>query len=205
MQDAKEHLERSVTRSVFFICFLVFPALVGLLVLAPILVKIIPRYTKWEPALLPLGLIAINTTFAAVTTQLTNLLNAIGKIRITFKLMVMWTVLTWLFVPALAVKFGVVGAALGYALVGVSSLVAIVIARRQVRFSLTNSALKPFLASVVMGGVLIFLRGILPTTLPAVWLLILAGAATYAITIYLLVGTSLKRDVTKSFKTLLGR
>ena len=89
MQDDKDHLERSVTRSIFFVCFLTFPTLVGFVLLAPMLVDIIPRYEKWRPALVPLYIIGIDTLFAASTTQLTNLLNAIGKIKITFKLMVM--------------------------------------------------------------------------------------------------------------------
>ena len=127
MQDEREHLKRSVTRSIFFVCFLVFPSVVGLVILSPILVEIIPRYDKWEPALIPLFLISINTIFAAATTQLTNLLNAIGKIKTTFKLMIMWTVLTWAFIPVLAIKYGVNGAALGYALVGSSSIIAIYI------------------------------------------------------------------------------
>ncbi|OGM72860.1 hypothetical protein A3H19_05875, partial [Candidatus Woesebacteria bacterium RIFCSPLOWO2_12_FULL_39_9] len=90
MQNDKKELEYAVTRSIFFVCFLVFPSVAGLIILAPILIKIIPRYEKWEPALFPLALISINTLFAAATTQLTNLLNAIGKIKVTFKLMVMW-------------------------------------------------------------------------------------------------------------------
>src|SRR5258708_25878970 len=44
MQDSKEHLERSVTRSIFFICFLVFPSLVGFVILAPIIFNLIPLY-----------------------------------------------------------------------------------------------------------------------------------------------------------------
>jgi O-antigen/teichoic acid export membrane protein len=73
MQDNPEELKRTVTRSIFFICFLVFPMLIGLLSVAPILVNIIPRYGKWTPALLALSLIGINTVFAAITTPLTNL------------------------------------------------------------------------------------------------------------------------------------
>ncbi|HJX59030.1 MAG TPA: oligosaccharide flippase family protein [Patescibacteria group bacterium] len=205
MQDAKEHLERSVTRSIFFICFLVFPSLAGLLVLAPTLVAIIPRYGKWEPALLPLGLIAINTLFAAVTTQLTNLLNAVGRIKITFKLMIMWTVLTWLFVPILSIKYGVNGAAAGYALVGTSSLIAIFVAKRFVNFSLSQSALKPLLASAVMGGTLLFLRRILPVSTSSVFIMVATGVAVYMVAIYILVGISIKEDVQKGFKTLLGK
>jgi O-antigen/teichoic acid export membrane protein len=151
MQDAKADLERSVTRSIFFICFLVFPSLVGISILAPIFVRVIPRYNQWIPALVPIIFISINFIFAAATTQLTNLLNAIGKIKITFYLMIMWTALTWAFIPILAIKFGVVGASIGYSLVGASSIVAILIAKKYVNFSLTNSMIKPGIGAVVMG------------------------------------------------------
>ena len=205
MQDEKDHLERSVTRSIFFICFLVFPTLAGLLVLAPLLVDIIPRYEKWAPALLPLGLIGINTLFAAVTTQLTNLLNAIGRIKTTFKLMVMWTVLTWLFVPFLALNYSVVGAASGYALVGTSSVVAIIIARKYVKFSLIDSVARPALAALLLSVVALILRARLPVSLTSVWVIVGVGAATYLTTIYLLQGASLTQDIKKSFKAFVSK
>lgn len=199
MQDEKEQLRGSLTRSVFFICFLVFPSLLGLLILAPTLVQIIPRYEKWTPALIPLYLIGINTVFAAVTTQLTNLLNAIGKIKTTFKLMIMWTVLTWLFIPILSLRMGVSGAALGYALVSASSLIAIYIARRYVKFSLMDSVGKPAIATIIMSIVLLLVRSFLPVKFVSVWILGTLGAVTYMASIYALVGASILVDAKKSF------
>lgn len=202
MQDEKQELARSVTRSIFFICFLVFPSVVGLLILAPILIKIIPRYEKWAPALIALGLISVNTVFAAVTTQLTNLLNSIGQIKTTFKLMIMWTALTWIFVPFLAIKYGVTGAALGYSLVGASSVVAIYIARRHVGFSLLESVARPAAASLVMGVALLIARDFLPVNLASVWILILTGLLTYGFAAFLIIGVSIVSDVRKSIFTL---
>ncbi len=205
MQDTKDHLERSVTRSIFFICFLVFPSLVGLVILAPVVIQVIPKYAKWEPALLALALVSINFGFAAATTQLTNLLNAIGKIRITFYLMVMWTVLTWVFVPFLAIRYGFNGAAAGYAIVGASSLVAIFVAKKFVNFSLVDSAIKPLIGSVLMGIVLLILRGILPTSLYSIGLLIIMGALVYGAILFSMVGVTLVEDAKKSFKTIFNR
>ena len=205
MQEKKEDLRRSVERSVFFICILVLPSLAGLLVLAPILVQIIPRYSKWSPALIPLMLIGVNTVFAAVTTQLTNLLNAIGKIKTTFKLMIMWTILTWLLVPLLAVKFGVTGAALGYALVGSSSVIAIFIAKKSVNFSLKESVVRPGIAALLMFVVLMVVKRFLLVEFLSVWILILAGVSLYILLMYLLSGPSLVRDIKLSFKTLFSK
>ncbi len=205
MQDAKSDLERSVTRSIFFICLLVFPSLAGISILAPIFVRVIPRYNQWIPALVPIIFISINFIFAAATTQLTNLLNAIGKIKITFYLMIMWTVLTWAFIPILAMKLGVVGASIGYSLVGASSIVAILIAKRYVNFSLTNSMIKPGIGAIVMGIVLIIVKRFLPVSVNSMVLLTLLGSVVYGASMLSMMGLSLVEDVKRSVKTLLNR
>jgi len=205
MQDEKAHLERSITRSIFFVCFLVFPSVVGLLILAPLLINIIPRYDKWQPALIPLALISMNTLFAASTTQLTNLLNAIGKIKLTFKLMIMWTALTWIFVPFLAIRYGVNGAAFGYSLVGASSIIAIYIVRKIVTFSLYNSVGAPGISALIMGIILIFIRGFLPHNLLSVCFLIGIGVVIYFIATYLLIGSSIFKDAKKGIKAVFSR
>ena len=205
MQDAGAHLERSVTRSIFFICFLVFPSLVGIVVLSPILVNVVPRYNHWTPALVPIIFISINFLFAAATTQLTNLLNAIGKIKITFYLMIMWTVLSWILIPMLAMKFGVVGASVGYALVGTSSIVAIIVARKYVKFSLTDSMLKPLIGALVMGLVLTVSRRFLTVSVTSMGILALLGAVVYGASMLSMTGLSLVEDAKRSVSTLLSK
>lgn len=200
MQDEKEQLRRSVTRSIFFICLLVFPTVIGFVFCAPILVNIIPKYGKWAPALLPLYLISFNSIMAATTTQLTNLLNSIGKIKVTFGLMVMWTVLSWVFLPFLALKYGVNGAALGYSLVGVSSVVAIYVAKRYVNFSLIESVLRPLSAALSMGIVLFILKNFLASSFLSLGILVFAGIVVYVISIYFIVGVSIMTDVKTVFK-----
>jgi len=202
LQNAKADLERSVTRSIFFICFLVFPSLVGITILAPILVKVIPRYNQWIPALVPLIFVSINFLFAAGTTQLTNLLNAIGKIKITFYLMVMWTVLSWVLIPSLAVKFGVIGASMGYSLVGASSIIAIIVARKFVKFSIMNSMIKPAFGSLVMGTVLLVVRNFLPVNLSSLGILIGLGTAVYFVSMLSMIGLGLLEDAKRSFRML---
>jgi O-antigen/teichoic acid export membrane protein len=205
MQDDKENLERSVTRSIFFSTVLIFPATVAIVLLFPVVTEIIPRYHQWLPAILPLTLLSINVLFAAVTTQLTNLLNAIGRIKITSALMVMWTVLTWVFVPYLASRFGAGGAAAGYAFVGLSSVVAIFVVKKYVNFSLTDGALKPLFASAIMGATLLVLRAMLPTSLSSLGVLIVTGIVVYSVSILALVGMSIIEDVKKSFSVLLNK
>ncbi len=205
MQDSKQDLARSVTRSIFFICFLVFPSLAAEVILAPILVKIIPRYNQWMIAMTPLIFVSVNFVFAAATTQLTNLLNAIGKIKITFYLMIMWTVLTWLFIPYLSFKLGVNGASIGYSLVGASSIVAIIIAKKHVNFSITESMLKPAIGTILMSGILIIAKMFLPASINSVIVLCIFGVAIYLTSMFTMMGLSLIEDAKRSFKTIFGK
>jgi O-antigen/teichoic acid export membrane protein len=202
LQDKKQDLERSVTRSIFFICLLVFPSLVGIIVLMPWIIDLVPKYSKWSTAIIPLIFISINFAFAAGTTQLTNVLNAIGKIKITFYLMIMWTVLTWILVPFLAFKFGVNGASVGYGLVGFSSIVAILVTKKYVNFSIYDSMIKPLIASLIMFLCLIFIKKYLAVNFYSVGILTLAGVITYGVSIVTMIGVSLIEDAKKSFKTI---
>ncbi len=202
LQDSKTDLERSVTRSIFFICLLVFPSLMGIIILSPILVHVVPRYEQWIPALIPIVFISINFAFAGATTQLTNLLNAIGKIKITFYLMMMWTVLSWIFIPFLSIKFGVIGASIGYSLVGASSIIAIYTAKKYVNFKIIDSIIKPLIGTIVMGAVLFLVRKFLDNSINSMLILSLVGVLVYGSSMVSMMGVSLMEDAKKSFKTI---
>ena len=203
MQDDKKELERSLSRSIFFICALVFPSLVGLVIVFPVLITIIPKYAKWSPAYIPLIFLSVNSLWAAASTQLTNFLNSVGKIKTTFKLMIMWTALTWALVPVLSVKFGVNGAAFSYLLIGSSSVVVFYIVKRQLNWAIGRSVIVPLLASLVMGIILFILRGILPINKATTLLtLIFIGGLTYLGSLYLVLGGTLFEDVKKIYLSI---
>ncbi len=188
MQKDREALSKAVTYSIFFITSFSFPSLIGLTLVAPLLTEIIPRYEKWQPALLALSLISINSAWAAVTTPMTNVLNAIGKIKTTFKLMIMWTILTWALLPALAISSGVTGVALGFAIIGTSSLVAIYVANKYVNVNFMLSVLKPLAASLIMAGIIFAVRNLVTVNIYGVGILVALGASVYAVSLISLVG-----------------
>lgn len=179
LQNDKKELSNAVSKSIFFICLLVFPSLVLLVLLAPSLTQIIPKYSKWTPALLALGLISITAAFAAVTTPLTNMLNAIGKISLTFKFMMMWTVLTWVFVPILSIIYGVDGAASGFSLVGVSSIMALISAKKFIDINYLEVVGKPLLGSLILGVLVFVWRSFLPTNFASIIAMSILGMLSY--------------------------
>lgn len=197
MQEKKEELTAAIEKTLFFISFLVFPLLLGMAILARSLVTIIPEYSKWEIALIALYLFIVNSFWGSVTTPLTNALTAIGKIKVVFKLMVMWTVLTWIIYPILAVRYGFNGVAFGAALVATSSVIAIWIAKKHLTFRFFYSIIKPLAAAIFMGFFVWIFKFFLPVNIFFLIGLVLAGGIIYFALVYLMVGKSLILDLRK--------
>lgn len=194
LQDHAGELKKAIEKTLFLIAFVTFPLVGGLAVVAPMFVKVIPRYSKWEAALLPLALYCLNSALAAVSTPLTNALNAIGKVKINTYLMLMWTVLTWALTPYLAVRFGYVGVAYATAIIALSSVVPVIIVRRLTRFSLSRALGAPTLAVLVMLPLAYFLSTALPPSLPNLLVNVGASGLVYLMVCLIIGGRELLAD-----------
>ena len=102
LQHDRLRLKIAIEKVLYFLSFLIIPSLAGIVIVAQPLIKIIPRYLKWQPALIPLFLYCSASLFGALAVFLTTIFNAIGKIKTTFKLMILWTFLTWALTQLLA-------------------------------------------------------------------------------------------------------
>lgn len=205
MQGNGRELARSVTKALLFVTFFVYPSVVGLWLLAPVIIDVLPQYQKWEPSLIPLGFMTASVLFAAPTTLLTNLLMAIGKIKTVSKLLVMWTVLTVLLVPGLGALYGINGAAAGHALVSSTSVIAIYIAKKHVNFSLTDSLLRTAVSTVLMGALVLVLRESMDHNSVNLVAIIMAGGAVYLALSYFLIGQMMVKDGKKILRRLISK
>jgi O-antigen/teichoic acid export membrane protein len=152
LQEDRELLKRAIEKSLYFISLTIFPILAGMSALSFSLIAIIPQYHKWEPALAALVFFCINIGFSAVTSPLTNTLNAVGKIQTTLKYMMLWTGLTWGLTPFLYQAYGFTGVAMVSALVGASSVGLIFIVQRMYHLSVWQTIGKQLIFAVIMGG-----------------------------------------------------
>ncbi len=168
LQDDKTILKLALEKSLFFSCALIFPILFGFGILAKPLIQLIPRYSKWEVGLTPLYFYLFSAALAAVSTPLTSALNAIGKIRVTFYLMIMWTIATLTIVPIFALRLGFMGVAYATAIIALTSIVPIIITRLYIRFNLVVCFINPLASTLLMSlSLLITLKLISkPTGIP---------------------------------------
>lgn len=198
LQDHKHELKKAIEKSIFFVSFLVFPSVFGMIAISQSLVTYIPAYSQWQPALPALALYGINTMFAAISITLTNTLNATGRVKTTLKLMIMWTVLTWTLTPVMIHYFGFTGAALASALTASSSLVGYYYVRRLVNIDLFRHLRAPLLSSFLMFIAVRYIAAHFATSLLNTLIVALVGAIIYACIITLIA----RRDLLAELKII---
>jgi O-antigen/teichoic acid export membrane protein len=185
MQHDKAALRTLVEKSLYMIAFFIFPVVAGIIVFSPYLIELLPRYEKWEPALLALLFFSLNTLFASISVPLTNLLNAIGKVKITLNYMVLWTFLNWGLTILFIRWFGYNGVAAASFLVAASVLLILPQIKKFVDFSFFKPIWKQFLASLFMGlGVLAF--GPWIDSLIKLAVVMIIAAVIYIVILYLI-------------------
>jgi len=173
------HLGRAIEKSLFATVALIFPALTGLALLAPYFVHYIPKYQKWEPALLSLAFFAINAGLSSISTPLTNALNAIGKVKTTLYLMIFWTLSTWILTPLAIFWFGFNGVAIASAVIALSVVGVVYLVKKYISFGLIDLLIAPSIATAVMGVVIYFVSKIVISNLVMIFAMIGVGAVVY--------------------------
>ena len=195
LQNEKEILKKAIEKSIFAACFIIFPSLMGLVILSPYLVHLIPKYLKWEPALISLGFFSLNAGLSSVSTPLTNALNAIGKIKITLYLMIFWTIATWILTPFAIYLFGFNGVAIASALIAFSLFIVVYIVKKYIDFSLINSIKGPFVSTIIMGIFTYFLSIIMIGNFFALTMVILLSGILYLASMLILAKQELISDI----------
>ncbi len=194
LQHEKEALKKAVEKSIFAVATVVFPSVVGLITIAPAMIQIIPRYEKWQPALLSLTLFGVNALWSSISTTLTNTLNATGHIKKSLMLMVMWTTLTWVLTPVLIAVVGFNGVALASALTATSSIVAIYLVRKIVQIEIMPNITAPIISTAMMGALVYALTPVLASSLARIGLLILTAVILYAFLMMLFAGKKVLQE-----------
>jgi len=200
LQHHKDKLARAIEVSLFFISLTIFPILVGMSLFIYPLTQVIPSYAKWEPAVLSFIFFTLSIGWAALSTPLTNTLNAIGQINKTLKLMIMWTALTWTLTPAFIFFMGYNGVALAAFLIGFSSLLVFYYVKQDVPVKIWDQIWRQLAASIVMGvvgvlGMPIWLSG---------WPQLILGMGVTGLTYLVVMGLLGGRRVMAEVKSLKG-
>ncbi|MCL4200559.1 oligosaccharide flippase family protein [Patescibacteria group bacterium] len=186
LQHDRKLLQKAIDKTLFGLSMAILPISAGLLFFVHPMVELIPKYGKWEPALISFYFFVFSSAFAALSTPLMNALNAMGKIRTTLKFMVGWTVSTWFFTVLFISLFGFNGVAVSLFVVSTSVYFVIRVTKTIADFSFIANVRGPVISAVVQGGAYALMLSVVPHTF--MWLfvsgvlgVILYGSMLYAI------------------------
>jgi O-antigen/teichoic acid export membrane protein len=186
LQHDKIYLAKAVEKTIFFLLLLTIPAVFTSMILIDSLVEIIPKYLKWKPALFSFYLFSFSALFASVSSLLTNMIQAVGKVKITLKLMILWTTLTWIFIPILIKTFDFNGVAIAMLIISLTSIVTVIIAKKLVPFNIVSSMGSPIIIGLLTGLAMLLSRLLYKTAdIYQIIIILLAGLITYLISISL--------------------
>jgi O-antigen/teichoic acid export membrane protein len=150
LQNDSAALVRGIEKTIFFIALVIIPLLTGMSIFIIPLLELFPVYEKWLPAAVLLILFNVGVVWSAISTPLTNAFNAIGKISISLRLMIFWTVLTWILTPPAIHFFGYQGVGVAALFVSSTSFITILIIKRLYCISILDQVWRQLVGSVAM-------------------------------------------------------
>lgn len=194
LQNDKENLQKTLERSLFFTSLMFYPILFGLLAVAPYLIEYVVS-DKWRSALPLIYLFGIGAFWANLSSPFTNFLNAIGRVKTTLKLMVMWTALEWILTPVLTLKFGYLGVGIASASISLTSIIPIIIIKRIVKIKILKSISTGLISAVIMFVFTTFWSFYFVTDFVSMIAVILLSALVYSGLIYIFARDRIKSEL----------
>lgn len=200
LQHDKDALKVTVEKALFLTVALLYPVLFGILAVLPIFIEVMGKQ-KFQPTMHLIYIFIFASFLAIPSTTFTNVLNAVGKIKITLMLMVMWTLLTWALAPVFAIYFDYTGVALAYLIISFTSVIPIILVSKMLAIDVLGNIVKPLIASFSMALPVFVLSLFLPKNLMVLTGLIITGGLIYIILMLALAKGRL-RDTLESFRNV---
>lgn len=158
LQHDREFLKNAINKSLKALTLFTLPIAIGMVFMVKPLTEIIPRYEKWQPALFSFYLFTFSAVLATLSSPLVNALNAIGKVKYSFYLMILWTSLTWITVPLFVKFYGFNGVAVAALVLSITSLIPLFIIKKFVKISLLEQISVPVKGGLLMLITLIIIK-----------------------------------------------
>lgn len=195
LQHDKQALGRAIEKTLFLTSTVMIPTVVIVVLFSPYLVAFFSEYKKWEPAILSLTFFSLSTVMSSLSTPLTNILNAIGKVKITLYFMIFWTILTWVISPLFIILYGYNGVALASFIISLSSVLVFFIARSFVSFRIVKPLYPSFVAGIGMFIFTLFTQNII-LNIPLLFIGVFLSSLFYVSVLYLLAKNEIHKTIT---------
>ncbi len=198
IQDEQHKIAGLINKVLYFQTLLLAPIYVGMVLLMHYVVQLVPKYSKWEPALPLFYLFCLSAFLVPYSTVFIHVFNALKKIGLSLKFMIYWTVISWIFVPILTRMYGMIGFPITLFIIGLTFIVIVKIAKNIIPFNFITSIYQAIISAIVM-GIVVFQIQRFGVSIPVFLASSLLGASTYIGILYFV----FKRDIITDIKGLM--
>lgn len=196
IQSDSSQLKTAIEKSLFFVSLIMFPVSVGLIITAPYIIDYFPKWdNKWEGALFALFFFSLNAMVSALSNILVNVLDATGRVKTTLRLMVLWTILTWILTPLFIMWYGYSGVAIAAFVTSLTIVITIRLVKQAVEFNFMKSIYKPLLAVIAMALFTNIATYFFVQNLISLIIVIVFSGVFYSLLIYALAKDELLQDL----------
>ncbi len=151
IQNDKGKVGKLLEKILYYQTLILAPTLFGLALVINSFVMIIPKYEKWTPALPAFYIFVLAAFLSTYSTPFINLFNALGKVKISFTFMLLWTVTTWICTPLFTRMFGLLGFPMTQLILALTSILVAFKARQIVPFSIFRPLYPLIISTGIMG------------------------------------------------------
>lgn len=200
IQHDKEKLSRLTEKILNYQTTILAPVLVGFALVMPLLTILIPKYTKWQPALPIFYLFCLSSLFSSYSSPFINLFNALGRAKISFFFMLFWTGAVWILTTILTRFLGYWGFPLTQVILSSTFVLVVWQAKKFVNFNFVRSIYKQLVTAFVMGSAVYFITVLgLPLTYQ-IALMAAVGFITYFFILKFLFKIDLLQEIKDIFR-----
>lgn len=151
LQDDKKKIAQVIEKNLYYQTALILPMMILAYFLMPKLVFLLPRYQKWTTAIPLFHIFVVSSFLVIYLAPFVNIFNALGKVKLSFNLMIFWTLITWVFTVALTNFFGIYGFPITHLIVSSTFIIVLILAKKIVPFSF----LRPIKNFLIAGGLMV--------------------------------------------------
>jgi O-antigen/teichoic acid export membrane protein len=158
LQDNKDKICQVIEKILYYQTAIILPVMIVSFFLMEKIVYLIPRYQKWAVALPIFKIFVVSSFLVIYLAPFVNLFNALGKAKLSFKLMLFWTAITWIFTFVLTKFFGIFGFPITHLLISLTFIIPLYLAKKEINFSFIKPVKNFFFSGLLTILGLIFIN-----------------------------------------------
>ncbi len=158
LQHDKKKIGQGLEKVIFYQTLILTPIMMFSLQIMPKLVNLLPKYTKWIPALPLFNIFVLSSFLVIFYAPFINVFNALGKIKISFSFMAFWTIIMWLLTPVLTILFNYYGFPIVHLIISLTFPLVIFALKKIVLFRFLANIYPQIISSILMGGLILMIN-----------------------------------------------